>query len=119
MICGGSKLKEPPQMRCHRRETKSADISPLSAPSKRFRFERHIKTLNQRIMATYRLPIAIEHALPKWPLVDFRKKFTLLSSLLIKPKRNGFVNKCFSRSVVKKAPPLTRNLDSFKSGKDS
>jgi hypothetical protein len=50
------------------------DFLPLSAPSKRFRFERHIKTLNQRIMTTYRLPIAIEHALPKWPLVDFRKE---------------------------------------------
>jgi hypothetical protein len=25
-------------------------------------------------MTTYRLPIAIEHALAKWPLVDFRKK---------------------------------------------
>ena len=24
-------------------------------------------------MTTYRLPIGIEHALPKWPLVDFRK----------------------------------------------
>jgi len=37
-------------------------------------YERHIKSLNQRIMTTYRLPIAIEHAYPKWPLVDYRKK---------------------------------------------
>ena len=28
-------------------------------------------------MTTYRLPIEIEHALPNWPLVDFRKKSTL------------------------------------------
>jgi hypothetical protein len=49
-------------------------ILPLSAPAKRFRFEGHIKTLSHRIMTTYRLLIAIEHVLPKWPLVDFRKK---------------------------------------------
>jgi len=30
----------------------------------------------QRIMTTYRLPTAIEHGLPKWPLVDFRKKLS-------------------------------------------
>ena len=47
---------------------------PLSVPAKRFRFERHIKTLSQRIITTYPLLIAIEHALPNWPLVDFRKE---------------------------------------------
>ena len=47
---------------------------PLSAPAKRFRFERHSKTLSQRIMTTHRLLIAIEHALPNWPLVDHRKE---------------------------------------------
>ena len=31
-----------------------------------------IKTLNQKIMTTYRLLIAIEYALPNCPLVDFR-----------------------------------------------
>jgi hypothetical protein len=49
------------------------DILPIFAPAKRFRFERHIKTLSQRIMTTYRLLIAIEHALPNWLLVDYRK----------------------------------------------
>jgi hypothetical protein len=29
-------------------------------------------------MTTYRLLIAIEHALPNWPLVDFRKKSAVL-----------------------------------------
>ena len=53
---------------------KTEDFLPLSAPAKRFRFERHIKTLSQRIMTTYRLLIAIEHALPNWPLEDYRKK---------------------------------------------
>jgi hypothetical protein len=47
---------------------------PLSVPAKKFRFEGHIKTLRQRIMATYRLLIAIEHALTNWHLVDFRKE---------------------------------------------
>ena len=28
-------------------------------------------------MTTYRLLIAIEHTLPNWPLVDFRKKSSL------------------------------------------
>lgn|SRR5512139_317231 len=32
-----------------------------------------------QIMTTYRLLIAIEHALPSWPLVDFRKKSAVLS----------------------------------------
>jgi len=36
-----------------------------TVPAKRFRFEKQIKTLNQRITTTYRLPIAIEHALSK------------------------------------------------------
>ena len=48
---------------------------PLSAHAQRFQFE-HIKSLNQRIMTTYRLPSAIEHALPNWPLVDFMKNST-------------------------------------------
>ena len=48
-------------------------ILPISAPAERFRYERHIKTLSRRIMTTYRLLIAIEHAWPNWPLVDFRK----------------------------------------------
>jgi hypothetical protein len=46
------------------------DSLPLSAPAKRFRIERHIKTLSQRIMTTYRFLIAIEHAFPNWPLVE-------------------------------------------------
>jgi len=29
---------------------------------------------SQRMATTYRLLIGIEHALPNWPLVDFRKK---------------------------------------------
>jgi hypothetical protein len=49
---------------------RSESILPLSAPAKRFRFARHIKTLSQRIMTTYRLLIAIEHALPNWPIVE-------------------------------------------------
>ncbi|MGZ3937072.1 MAG: hypothetical protein ACXVMS_18950, partial [Flavisolibacter sp.] len=52
----------------------NAHILPLSVPAKRFQFERHIKTLSQRIITTYRLLIAIEHALPNWPLVEYRKK---------------------------------------------
>jgi hypothetical protein len=35
-------------------------------------------------MTTYRLPIAIEHALPKWPLVDFRKKSLLDLTLSVR-----------------------------------
>jgi hypothetical protein len=50
------------------------DFLPRCAPAKRFRFERHNKTLSQRVMTTYQLLIAIEHALPNWPLVDFRKE---------------------------------------------
>ena len=50
------------------------NILPLSVPAKRFRFERRIKTLSQRIMITYRLLIAIEHTLPNWVLVNYRKK---------------------------------------------
>jgi len=33
-----------------------------------------IETLIQMILANYQLPIEIEHALPDWPLVDYRKK---------------------------------------------
>jgi hypothetical protein len=43
------------------------NISCHSTPAKRFRFERCIKTLSQRIMATHGLPTAIEHTLLKWP----------------------------------------------------
>jgi hypothetical protein len=32
-----------------------------------------IETLIQMILANYQLPIEIEHALPDWPLVDYRK----------------------------------------------
>src|SRR4030042_2082974 len=49
---------------------KCVSILPLSAPAKRFRFQRHIKTLSQRIMTTYRLLIAIDYAFPNWPLVE-------------------------------------------------
>ena len=52
----------------------TVDSLPLYAHSERFRSGRDIKTLNQKIMTTYRLLIAIEHALPNCPLVDFRKK---------------------------------------------
>jgi len=75
---------------------------PLSPPAKRFRFERHIKTLSQRIMTTYRLLIAIEHALPNWPLVDFRKKALIrgyfFNTLLI--SINWLKNLGFSKPVI-------------------
>jgi hypothetical protein len=53
-------------------EFKTVDFLSLSLPARRFGFERHIKTLNQRIMTIHRLPIAIEHPLANWPLGDFR-----------------------------------------------
>jgi hypothetical protein len=49
---------------------KRENILPLSAPSEKFRFETRIKTLNQCIMTPYKVPIAIEHALPNWFLVE-------------------------------------------------
>jgi len=46
---------------------KSEGILPSSTPSKMLRFEGYIKTSNQRIMTTYRLPIVIEHVLQNGP----------------------------------------------------
>jgi len=40
---------------------------------KGFRFK-DISKLSQRIVTTYRLLIAIEYALPNWPLVDYKKE---------------------------------------------
>jgi hypothetical protein len=40
---------------------------PLSAASKRLRNRRYIKTLNQKMITTCWLPIAIEHGLPNYP----------------------------------------------------
>ena len=51
-------------------ELQGEGILPLSTPAKRFRFERYVKTLSQRIMTIHRLLIAIEHALPNWLLVE-------------------------------------------------
>jgi hypothetical protein len=41
-------------------------ILPQYALAKRSRYRRHIETLSQRMMTTYRLRIAIKHALPNW-----------------------------------------------------
>jgi hypothetical protein len=43
-------------------------------------------------MTTYRLLIAIEHALPNWPLVDFRKK--LSRRILIYKIQKCVPNRC-------------------------
>jgi len=34
-----------------------------------------------KVMIAYRLPIAIEHALPDWSLVDFTKKLMAVGSV--------------------------------------
>ena len=39
-------------------------------------------------MITYRLLIAIEHALPNWPLVDFRKE-AMVHFIFMKTKINS------------------------------
>jgi hypothetical protein len=52
------------------RRSVMAQYLPLSAPAKRLQYETHIKTFDQKIMTTYRLPIEIEHALPNWFLVE-------------------------------------------------
>ena len=39
-------------------------------------------------MITYRLLIAIEHALPNWPLVDFRKE-SMVHFIFMKTKINS------------------------------
>jgi hypothetical protein len=36
-----------------------------------------ISKLGQRMATTYRLLIAIEHALPNWPLVDYKEEVTI------------------------------------------
>jgi hypothetical protein len=48
-------------------------IAPLYVHFERFPSERDIKTLNQKVMTTCRLPITIEYSLPNWPLVDYKK----------------------------------------------
>jgi hypothetical protein len=63
---------------------------PIFAAAKRFLFERYIKTLSQRIMITYRLLIAIEHSLPNWVLVDYRKYSTPKLGVPGKPKHDPF-----------------------------
>jgi hypothetical protein len=40
------------------------NVLPLSPPAKSFRFERQIKTLSQRILTTYRLPIGAQELVP-------------------------------------------------------
>jgi hypothetical protein len=67
--------------------SKTEYVLLLSAPAKRFRFERHIQNLSHRIITTYRLLSAIEHALPNWPLVDFRKKFSKMGVRITPTKR--------------------------------
>jgi len=53
---------------------KSVDFLPKPAPSQRLRYGRQIKTLNQRMTTTYRLPIQIKHVLLKWPVEEYRKE---------------------------------------------
>jgi len=66
-------LRKPPQSGELFGKPEKREYLPLSAPAKKFRFERRIKASNQRIMAATQLPIETGHAVLNCPYPDYRK----------------------------------------------